>query len=161
MCIRDSIHCPRAGERVGRAELVRAVEALAERPNAFVTNGPFLKVTVGGMPPGAVVDASEGKVRMHIRAEAPLWVALKTVKVLRGGTPVQAFEVGARTGTVALDRELDLDAPGDCWLVVLAEGEAGMAPLYSDERGFGATPFAVTNPFWLDADGDGIVSPSR
>ena len=36
-----------------------------------------------------------------------------------------------------------------------------MAPVYADGEGRGAVPFAVTNPLWVDADGDGVCTPGR
>jgi len=157
MAVRTYVRCPRAAGRPGAAELMAAVKALPERPDAFVSNGPFLRVSVDGEPPGSSVAARDGAVRMHVRVEAPDWISVDRVTLVRCGVPVRALKPGRREGSVLLDERVELAAQNDCWFVVLAEGEGSMAPLYCDERGIGSSPFAVTNPFWVDADGDGVV----
>lgn len=157
---RTYLHCPRLTGRPTSDELIRAVRALPATPDAFVSNGPFLKVTLNGRPIGSLVAATEGSVRLRLKVEAPQWVDVARVKVFRNGECVQTLEAGEREDAVVLERELELEAESDCWFVVSVEGDKGMTPVYSDEQGRGAVPFAVTNPFWVDADGDGVVTPA-
>ena len=97
-----------------------------------------------------------------MRVEAPEWISVARVKVVQNGTEVAVLDAEDRQGTVLMDRELDLQTPVDCWLVVVAEGEKDMAPAYCDKDGWGAVPLAVTNPFWVDADGDcELTLPAR
>jgi hypothetical protein len=35
-----------------------------------------------------------------------------------------------------------------------------MRPVYPGTGADAVVPFALTNPFWIDADGDGVVSPA-
>jgi len=102
MAGRTYVYCPAWDVRPSRVELVAAVRALAERPNAFVTNGPFLKLAVEGLPPGSVVTAREGAVRMHLRVEAAPWVDVQRVKVLRNGVPVEVLKVGEAVRRIRL-----------------------------------------------------------
>ena len=91
---------------------------------------------------------------MHLRVEAPGWIDVARARVFCNGECIQTLEVTGRRGSVVLVRELQLEAKADCWFVVTAEGDKGMSPVYCDDQGRGAVPFAATNPFWVRVSGD-------
>jgi len=158
---RTYVHCPRKSSYPTGEEIREAIAKLRDRPNAFVTNGPFLRVTVNGMPIGSQQTATDGTVEMCVRVYAPRWVQVKTVTVYRNGEVAASFEVPSPEGPLVFDRAVRLDARSDCWFVVAVEGEQGMWPAYCGQGASAVIPFAVTNPFWIDADGDGVISLIR
>jgi hypothetical protein len=155
---RTYLKCPSLAPHPMSGELIRAIRALPAAPDAFVSNGPFLTATLNGAPIGSVVTAPEGGVLMRLAVEAPRWVDVARVKVFRNGECVETLDVGERDGVAVLERELEFEVESDCWFVVSVEGDRGMTSVYDDERGRGAVPFAVSNPFWVDADGDGALT---
>lgn len=154
---RTFFHCPRQRATVSAAEAVAALRALRTAPNAFVTNGPFIEATLNGQPIGSLQTVPPGRVRMQLRILAPLWVDVTRFTVYRNGRPVEESLLPAPTGPLRCDRALELDAAGDCWFVVLVEGRRPMSLVYPGGAD-APQPFAVTNPFWVDADGDGQVT---
>ncbi|MDP6107864.1 MAG: hypothetical protein QGI33_05460, partial [Candidatus Brocadiia bacterium] len=138
--------------------LREVIRSLGERPNAVVSNGPFLEVTVNGQPIGSTVRSDGGRVNVRVRLLAPEWMDVARVRIFFNGAIAHELKVGSRKGALALERTVEVAAERDGWIVVLATGNRGMTAAYSAEDGLGAVPFAVTNLIWIDADGDGLVS---
>jgi hypothetical protein len=46
-------------------------------------------------------------------------------------------------------------------VIIRIDGEHPMAPNCGDEGSFPVYPFALTNPIWIDVDGDGKVKASH
>jgi len=161
MAARTYVHCPSKGKSPTVDELWRALDKLPTAQHAFVSNGPLLKVTAQTKPIGSLVAAKDGKVGLKVRVEAPLWITISTVTVFVNGKAAQVLKTEDRKDSILLDKSLDLEMKADGWIVVLVEGERGMAPLYCDDDGTGAVPFAVTNPIWVDANGDGTCTPLK
>jgi hypothetical protein len=47
----------------------------------------------------------------------------------------------------------------DGWLVVRVDGNEPLAPVVGDRKRFDVRPLAVTNPVFLDVDGNGKYDP--
>jgi len=154
---RTFVDCPRAGARPTPEELTAAILRLKEQPNAFVTNGPFIEASLDGWPIGSTQKAQRPTLAMRLRVSAPSWVDVRSVTVYRNGVPVEDVALEPPQGPVRCDLVLNLQAPTDCWFVVCVRGVRPMTPVYG-LRGIPPAPWAVTNPFWVDADGDGQVS---
>jgi hypothetical protein len=113
------------------------------------TTGPWLEATLGEAGPGERFTGRGGVLR--VRADGPDWVPVDRLRVIRDAEIVAARALGR--GEVA---ELSLAFERDGFVVVEVEGTpdatwSALAP--------GATPLAVSNPIFVDADGDGAWTP--
>jgi hypothetical protein len=151
---RTFVDCPRKGSRPTVKEMADAIRQLRQVPNAFVTNGPFIEVTLGGQTLGSVQSARAKSVQMRLRVLAPLWVDLTEVTVYRNGVVAEDFSLGPATEPLRCDRAMDLALDGDSWFVVCVRGKRAMDLVYGIRKR-APSAWAVTNPFWVDADGDG------
>jgi hypothetical protein len=113
---------------------------------AFATTGPMLAVRLGEAGPGERFSGREGELRVTVTA-AP-WVPVNRVLVLRNGEIVAGLR--ARPGA---ELSLPLRFARDGFVVVEAEGVPS-DPWSAVLPGF--TPLAITNPIFVDADGDGV-----
>ena len=157
---RTFVHCPTAGRSPTAGEIEAAIRGLKGEPNAFVTNGPFIEATLNGAAVGST-QTPEGQVaRLRLSVRAPSWVDVTGATVYRNGEPVHELQITPTRAALRCDRVLEVDAGSDCWFVVVVEGQRPMTPVYPGGRS-APRPFAVTNPFWVDADGDGAVLPGR
>ncbi|MFW6188912.1 MAG: hypothetical protein ACOC7T_00630 [Planctomycetota bacterium] len=155
---RTFIRCPTAGGRPGAERVAEAIRALKQAPAAYVTNGPLIRAVLGSEGIGATLTEPGPTVRLSLRILAAKWVDVGRVTVYRNGRAVETIQVPETRKSLRLETDLELDVPGDCWFVVRVEGERKMVPVYyAGEQT--PTPFAVTNPWWVDADGDGAVRP--
>ncbi len=156
---RTFVHCPRRGSVATADEVRAAILALKGEPNAFVSNGPFIEASLDGRPIGSTHSVRGAKARLAVRVRAPMWVDVTKLTLYRNGEIVASLDVPRGERPLRCDRVFEVDASADGWFVVVVEGERPMTVAY----GAGSrtpTPFAVTNPFWLDADGDGRVQPA-
>jgi hypothetical protein len=129
----------------------------------IASTGPFVLLTVDGAQIGdTVVPATAGQVTVAISVDAPQWINVDTVHLYVNGQRQMVWPVtpGKRplfqtTSTIAV--------PADSWIVALASGSLPLPPdvvgEYSTGNGYQMLPWAITNPIYVDADGDGSWTP--
>ncbi|MCC7539002.1 MAG: CehA/McbA family metallohydrolase [Deltaproteobacteria bacterium] len=125
---------------------------------AFVTSGPFLDVTVGGVRPGEIARPTGSRVRVRASVQAPTWMDVSRVEIIRDGDVVRVLPLRAPRGRRAdrvtrLEVSADISVEHDTWIVVVARGERPM----DDVLVRPVLPVAFTNPVAIDADGDGLT----
>jgi hypothetical protein len=126
--------------------------------HVVVSSGVLVRMEVAGKGPGDTAPAGDDEV--HVTVDAPPWVDLSRVEVVKRGEIVASWTGGSpASGSKMLERPLPaalgarrLDArvvvplaKGD-WVVAVARGNKDMTFL---ARG-GAKPFGFTNPVWVD-----------
>ena len=123
-------------------------------------------------------------VLVRVRVQAAPWVPVDTVDLYADGEIVTSEvlvmeEVDGAEGGTRLEQivEFEVDAPQDTWLVAVAHGTGSLFPylpfnqtapdeitldrLETGDVDNPATPFGFANPVYIDADGDGVVTPSH
>jgi hypothetical protein len=133
-----------AGDDVARLDEA-AFFAAVRAGHAFATTGPLLFASLGEAGPGQRFTGRAGTLR--VRVDAAPWVPVDRLRVIQGGE-IAAERSIARGETM----ELPLAFERDGFVVVEVEGApdetwSALAPRF--------TPFAVANPIFVDADGDG------
>jgi hypothetical protein len=127
------------------AAFVRAVRA----GRVVGTTGPILDAKVGDAGIGELHHGREGAIRVDVHTVP--WVPVETVRAYVNGR--LAHETDASQGmTVWFPHEFDRDA----FVTIEVEGKSNAS--YA-ARLPGFTPFAFTNPVFVDADGDGRWTP--
>jgi hypothetical protein len=146
---------PRTYARVAEGEQANqgAILASIRAGRAFVTNGPFVLVRLGGVEPGDTLSASPGRVPLEVDVLGPPWLEVDKVRAVISGSEV-ALEPAPAEGMLWRHRgELVIDR--DAWVVVVAKGSKSLEDILP---GAGAFPLAFTNPVWVDSDGDGLIT---
>ena len=142
----------------------------AERGNLVMTSGPFMEVKLcpdgdsrTEALPGDSLSAREGKTTLKVRVQCPNWFDVDRVQVLLNGRPSEAHNFTRRSApgrfsgeTVKFDQEIPLHLEHDAHVIVVAIGEQSklgpvMGPEHGDDK-----PVAVSNPIFVDVDGDGF-----
>jgi hypothetical protein len=154
---RTFLRCP--GDVLSAERLTEAIFSLPEEPDAFVTNGPLLDVHLNGRNIGSVQTVGEERARLELRVSAAPWVDVSWGRIYCNGEVVKEFPILPSDRPLRADRTIEVQVPADCWFVVEVQGDSPMAPVYGAEDA--PRPWAVTNPFWVDADGDGLVRPGQ
>jgi hypothetical protein len=121
-----------------------------------ITTGPTVFFTVEGQPLGALVRAKGRAVQAKIVVEAPSWIDVSSVTLVVNGRALKTFAVKGGTRR-RFERTQAVPLACDSWMVVIARGAR---PDVTSQRK-GVLPFAVTNPIWVDVDGDGRFTPAQ
>ncbi len=133
---------------------------------------------------GGTLDCGGEAVEIRARVQAAPWVPVDTLDLYADGEIVTSEilvleEVPGAEGGTRLEQTVTfvVDAPEDTWVVAVAHGTGSLYPYLpfnqtprdeitldriraGDVEG-PATPFAFANPVFVDADGDGIITPSH
>lgn len=137
---------------------------------------------------GQTSSAADGRFLVRAHVETAPWVVPDTLSIYVGAERVHSEAID---GPGAHDFEVEVEAARDGVLLVEVSGKESMFPSvfpnevpplqFTDVIGslgasfglgsdadalkpaltFVTSPYALTNPVWLDADGDGVVTPTR
>ena len=139
----------------GLADAIRKGRAVA-------SNGPFLSLRVQGADIGDMVRVNGNTATVDLTIDAPAWIDLDTARVFVNGRVAKELPVAdskTRPRLVAHIDALPLPA-GDCWIAVQVGGAKPLPTALIGEHERGAVmPFAITNPVFVDVDGDGRFDP--
>lgn len=140
----------------------------AEQGRVIVSNGPFLEVslTETGKPKsvtaGQSLDVKSGKVTLAVRVQWPNWFDIDRVVVLVNGRPHPMHDYRRathpdrfRSGNAKFDQKLELTLAEDAHIIVVAAGDKPLGKVAGPDWGH-QTPTAVSNPIYIDVDGDGF-----
>jgi len=131
--------------------------------HSYFTTGPIVEATIGGKTFGetsAPSPARPGVVELHVVVRAANWISVNKLTVIGPGNTVLATRaIPSSTRVVRLDDTIELPATTDGYAILRIDGDRPMAPNVGDAAGFIVYPVAVTNPIWIDADGDGKIAP--
>ncbi len=116
-----------------------------------IGGGAFLDLPDGPAFGDTVSTAGEWRVRVRVRT--PPWTAMRRLVAFHNGRIAfdRALEAGPEA-VVDLDEEIAVPVETDGYVVLVAVGDSRAA------HGFDPV-FALGNPVWVDADGDGRVDP--
>ncbi|TNF26073.1 MAG: carboxypeptidase regulatory-like domain-containing protein [Deltaproteobacteria bacterium] len=165
--VQKPIGVPRSWVQIERAAVAAEPEALLaplRERRAFVSCGPFVRfATPDGVGIGGRAATDEaGEVRFDVVVEAPPFLDLAEVRLYENGAVVARFDLDEEPAPPAdparpalrFEREITAHPARDAWYVVEVVGRGDGAPV-----AFGQTPYAMTNPIEVDADGDGAWTP--
>jgi hypothetical protein len=123
--------------------------------HSFFTTGPFLDVRVSGVGPGDLAPAAGGHARVEVTVQAPPWISVSSVRVFLNGVEDQKVQVPLTNDVVRFKSHFDLTSRQDGWVVVRVDGDKPLAPVVGDLKHFDVRPLALSNPIFLDVDGNG------
>lgn len=145
---------PSSTDEPGRIDVKEVAAALRKR-NVFTTLGPFVEFSISGRPMGAEVKAESGAVELSIQIQAASWIDCDRVKIVVSGDVVDVIPVPQTRDVVRLSATRTVRLRRDGWIVLLVEGDDSLAPIVHDSTR-PILPIAISNPIWIDADGDGV-----
>ncbi len=140
------------------------VAAQVKAGHSFFTTGPIVDATIAGKTYGEVASIAPGKpgkLDLHVTVRAANWVSAGKLTVLGPGNTVLATRaIASSTQNVRFDDTIELPVDRDGYAIIRVDGDRPMAPNVGDIGSFLVYPMAVTNPIWIDRDGDGKVTPA-
>ena len=138
-----------------------AVAAAVKAGHSYFTTGPIVDASIAGKGFGELASVAPGKVALHVTVRAANWISVNQLTVIGPGNTVLATRAIPSSGRpVRFDDTIELDVARDGYAILRVDGDRPMAPNVGDIRSFLVYPMAVTNPIWIDVDGDGKVTPA-
>jgi hypothetical protein len=152
-------------QEIGAVDTGAVVAALG-RGRSFVTNGPIVEVaTSRGALPGDVVGAAGGEVELLVDVRAAPWIRIDEARVIVNREVDRVLPVEVPAGTVQrLKEKVHLELTRDAFVVVEVTGGTSLFPVVQVVSQTGrsedaVTPYALTNPIFIDVDGNGRFDP--
>lgn len=124
---------------------------------AQISSGAFLDVSIGEAGIGDTVTVTEGPVVLAVRVQALEGIRIDGVRVYANCDLVAVRDATAPDAVEKLDTTFDLALAADTQIVVVADG-SGAYPLGLRQPG-DTVPRALTNPIFVDVDGNGTWDP--
>ncbi len=149
--------------------LEKVLQAFREG-RVVVSLGPFVTFTADDQPIGSLLSKPKGDISLKIQVQAPNWVSVREVELVANGIAIKRWRLDEfnREGKSLNWRVTTKVRPRrDAWYVVMVRGvEGSLEPILRPFRTFeGQThrvvPFAVTNPIWVDRDGNKTFDPPK
>jgi len=145
---------PAGGAKVDALDPAVLYDAIREF-RSQVVGGPVIRLTVGGEKPGGVAAAPGGVVKARLEVHAAPWVPVDVARIYVNGEMVVEEAVAPGTAVVRAVIDRDLAVTQDAFVVAAAGHRTerqGVAVSNRPSR-------SVTNPVWVDADGNGYRAP--
>lgn len=134
--------------------------------HSFATNGPLVDLQVNGQAgPGDLVGARGGRVTIRVKVQSAPWVDVAEVRLIFNGERRVIFPVYARESEILkFEQEISLPVKEDAFLCAEVLGQKTLFPVLQlpSLTGLledGTVPYALTNPVFIDTDGNGQFDP--
>jgi hypothetical protein len=141
---------------------VRALKSALKKGRSFVSNGPVVAFTIDTQHiPGDLLTKKSGQVDLRIRVQAAPWISVDRVRVIVNGERKMILPVKApREQIVKFEEKIALNLKYDSYIAVEVLGSETLFPVVqkrSKKDGYrcGPFPYALTNPIFVDVDGNG------
>jgi hypothetical protein len=143
----------------------------AKAGHIIMSTGPFLSVTgqsnssPGLAIPGDSLVATDGKVTLKVTVQCPNWLDVNRVQVFINGQPSEKHNYTRRESpelfgkidaVQKFDSSFDLSIDRDAHLIVATIGEGMTMEKVMGTRYGKRPPIAVSNPIFVDFDGNGF-----
>lgn len=119
-----------------------------------ISAGPFITIQSGKTKMGGIAAAVRGEIEVTVDVKAPSWVPVDWVQLFVDGKPSSKFPVRGRKAQ-RYRRTHKVKCREDCFVVAMAGSKRSLAPIVSTWRERQPTPIGMTNPIFIDVDGNG------
>jgi hypothetical protein len=137
--------------------IARAIKA----HHALFSTAPFVRVHVGPAGIGDLAPANHGRITVECDVQAAPWVSVSRVTLYLNGQEVKRWPVAPSSDVVRWSGKEELAVTRDSFVVVRVDGDRPLAPVVGDQVHFDVLPLALTNPVFIDANGNGKYDPPQ
>ncbi|MFQ6069890.1 MAG: CehA/McbA family metallohydrolase [Candidatus Aminicenantales bacterium] len=153
------------GEELERKKLVEAIK----KGHSFTTNGPIILVKANGRyMPGETFTSPSGKIVLECKVLAAPWIRVDEIRLIINGKrertiPLEA-EKNQKQHPFRVKKKISLKLEKDSYLAAEVLGRKSLYPVLqrsslSGEMEDAALPYALTNPIFVDVDGNKKFDP--
>ncbi len=150
----------------GNALDVRSVIQAMKKGHSFATNGPILDFKINRTHiPGDSFTDKDGEVDIWVHVESAPWISVAEVRLIINGKRKIVFPVDESSDSVVrFSGKITLPIEKDCYIAAEVMGNKSLFPVHQAWARYGlrknaTIPYAVTNPIFIDMDGNGKFDP--
>ena len=137
-----------------------------KKGKSFVTNGPLIDLKVNEKYSfGDLLTDRDGKIDVEIKVMSAPWISVSEVRIIVNGERKIIFPVkGKEREIIKLNERISLNLERDSYIIGEVIGERTLYPVVQQPSGNGSIeeaviPYAITNPVFVDIDGNGRFDP--
>lgn len=149
------------GEKAENLNVDALLEAL-KKGHSFLSNGPIVDYTINQTHiPGDSFTAKDGKAAVRIQVQCTPWVSISEVRLIINGERKIILPVTADSESIIqFSEEIGLILTEDSYIAVEVLGKQSLFPVLQARSSSGllenaTLPYALTNPIFIDVDGNG------
>ncbi|UCE39736.1 MAG: PHP domain-containing protein [Candidatus Aminicenantes bacterium] len=153
------------GEKGDNLEISSLIRAM-KKGHSFATNGPLVDLKINGTHiPGDSFTNRDGKVEIQIKVESAPWISVGEVRLIINGKRKIVFPVEYQDNPIMkFSGNISLPIEKDCYIAAEVLGDKSLFPVHQARARYGlqknaTLPYAVTNPIFIDTDGNGKFDP--
>ncbi len=153
------------GEKGGDLDENTLIQAI-KWGHSFASNGPIIDVKVNDtFKCGDTLTDKDGNVDLEVRVQSASWVALDMVRLIINGKRNLGFPIQQKNpGALDFTKKIQLNIKEDSYIVVEILGKKSLYPVMQATAQDGLSsnailPYALTNPIFIDVDGNGKFDP--
>jgi hypothetical protein len=150
------------GEKLNR----KAVLESLKKGHSFVSTGPIVEFKINGKyTHGDSFTTEIGKIHISLLVRSAPWIAVDEVRIIINGERKMVIPVKAEEKLILkFNQEMDLKLKRDSYLAVEVLGKKSLFPVLQRPSKNGCLdeavlPYALTNPVFIDVDGNGKFDP--
>jgi hypothetical protein len=133
-----------------------------KKGQSFVSTGPIIEFSVNNTSiPGSTIIVEERKLDVGIKVQSAPWVSVDEVRIIINGERKIILPVKApREQILKFQDRISLSLEYDSYIAVEVLGNETLFPVVQSSTRYdgyegGPLPYALTNPIFVDVDGNG------
>ncbi|MBS3819716.1 CehA/McbA family metallohydrolase [bacterium] len=137
-----------------------------KKGRSFVSNGPLISLEINQKYlPGDFLSLQNGKVNLKVEIKGAPWVHVSEVRIVINGERNIIFPVNdGDKETLKYSNQISFTLSKDSWLSAEVLGNRSLFPVlqsssYNGKMENATLPYALTNPVFVDVDGNGKFDP--
>jgi hypothetical protein len=153
------------GEKGKKLNWAAVLESL-KKGRSFASTGPIIEFKINGKyTPGDTFTAEREKIQVSLQVQSAPWVAVDEVRIIINGDRKMIIPVKTEENLIQkFHQEIDLKLKRDSYLAVEVLGKKSLYPVIQrpskkSDLDDAVLPYALTNPVFIDVDGNGKFDP--
>jgi hypothetical protein len=143
-----------------------AVKEALKKGNSFASTGPIIEFKINGKYTcGDSFTAGREGIYITLKVQSAPWVAMDEVRIIINGRREMIIPIKSKEKQIQkFNQEMSLKLEHDSYLAVEVLGKKSLYPVIQRPSKGGdfkdaALPYALTNPVFIDVDGNGKFDP--
>lgn len=124
---------------------------------ATISAGPFVTIQSGDTKMGQLKQADRGRFEVTVDVKAASWIGTDQLTLFVDGEAERTVPID-KTGVDRLHATYRLKCARDCFVTAYVTSDKTLAPLITPRKKLDPRPVALTNPIYVDVDGDGVFT---